>query len=894
MTLLYIAVAYLCGIALGRSAWVLGWLDCEFPTWLWWIPLLLLPLSPLCNRLSPLQPRSEMLRWPVAAGFEMPRSGPSPALFAALGLALVVGLLRYAAQPLTPCWSPTDLAYHNLPADRAFDRTAPEVTIKGYISSYPLVADTKQRLQVEAESIIPRAKSTVDAAFLPVAGTLRLTTGIHQRYQYGQPVLLRGRLATPPDFEDFSYREYLARKQIHSLLYNAWIEPLPGPMQGRWLEHKLYALRARGEVLLNRLLPEPHAALANGMLLGIEAGIPDELYEQFNLTGTSHTIVISGSNISLLAAVLLALGQKLFGRRRSLWPTLIGIGCYALLVGGDAAVLRAAFMGALFVTATAIDRQSTALVSLAVACWVMTLINPLTLWDVGFQLSSAATAGLILFTPGITAYVDRLWPASPGGILTASATTSTSQSSAQSSSQLTPQAFTRTFGTLCYGLVQDGLLVTVAANVTTLPLVIYYFERLSVVSLLSNVLIAPVQPFIMLWGSLGILVGVVGFVWVAKLILLIPWLSLAWTVFAVRWSAAIPGASLQIDQFGKGWLLITYLFIALVYWRQPIQRQLQAWRFEMKNKWHTVFLHSVVRASVVRASVVRASSVGLLSVGVILLWSALLTRPDGRLHLYFLNIGQGDGIFIQTPSGRQVLVDGGTSPQTLLSELGAVMPFWDRSIDLLVLSHPDGDHMNAQLEIPARFQVETAINTAIAQAHPDNERWQSAMGRAGVEVQRQAQGGWIDLGDGVALWILWPPPTGFVTKDMDNENSLVIKLVYGDFTLLLTGDAGRPSEMEWLRTAQPLAATVLKVGHHGSTTATDAAFLAQVDPQIAIIQSGAGNSYGHPNQETLETLAGRLILRNDRHGRIHLWSDGKQLWLETEEQMSDLQSGQRK
>ena len=155
-------------------------------------------------------------------------------------------------------------------------------------------------------------------------------------------------------------------------------------------------------------MPEPYAALANGMLLGIEAGIPDDLYDKFNLTGTSHVIVISGSNVALIAGVLVAFGTRLLGRKRGVYPALLGIAAYALLVGGDAAVMRAALMGGLFVYATAIGRRSTALVSLAAACWAMTLVNPLTFWDVGFQLSSAATAGLILFSPTITSAFDTL------------------------------------------------------------------------------------------------------------------------------------------------------------------------------------------------------------------------------------------------------------------------------------------------------------------------------------------------------------------------------------------------------------------------------------------------------------------------------------------------------
>ncbi|MEZ4711866.1 MAG: DUF4131 domain-containing protein [Caldilineaceae bacterium] len=287
MTHLYSPLPAIAGVIRAASCGMPSGWGRYTPVWLWLVPLVLLPFTPLLNRLPSRE--SAAMRWPVSAGFAVPRNGPSPALLAAVTLCLGMGALRFASQPLEPCWQPSDLAYYNLPANMAYESDAPQVTIVGYISSYPLVSDTQQRLQVVAQSI-----EATSGEVHAVEGALVFKTGIRQRYAYGQPVRLRGRLVTPPDFEDFSYREYLARKSVHSLFYNAQIDVLPGELQGHWLTRQLYAFRARGEALLNRLLPEPYAALANGMLLGVEAGIPDDLYEQFNLTGTSHTIVISG------------------------------------------------------------------------------------------------------------------------------------------------------------------------------------------------------------------------------------------------------------------------------------------------------------------------------------------------------------------------------------------------------------------------------------------------------------------------------------------------------------------------------------------------------------------------------------------------------------------------
>ncbi len=355
----------------------------------------------------------------------------------------------------------------------------------------------------------------------------------------------------------------------------------------------------------------------------------------------------------------------------------------------------------------------------------------------------------------------------------------------------------------------------------------------------------------MLWGSGALVVGVVGLSWLAQALLWIPWLSLVWTVAMVRWTATLPGASLTMASYGLGALLVTYGVIFSLHWRQRLATGARA------------ALDALQTGRILHA--VGPTLAAALAVIALLLWRMALTQPDGRLHVHFLDIGQGDGILITTPSGRQALIDGGAEPERLLAELGAVMPFWDRSLDLLLLTHPDADHMAAQAQTPARFRVIHALETPVTQADGAADGWRDGMARGGAALTQQAAGGWVDLGDGVALWVL------------------VVKLVYGDFSVLLTGDAGLPSESAWLRAGAPIASTVLKVGHHGSQSASGADFVAAVAPTLAVIQVGAENDYGHPHADVLANLAGISVLRTDRHGRVHLWSDGKQLWGKTEQ-----------
>lgn len=874
MILLYLSIAYMIGVAGGHWVWQAGGMGCGWPGWAWILALLPVPGLIWWER-RPAAPSIVPMIWPRSAGFLPVRPALSQTALAAIFLCLAAGLLRYASQPAQPCWTPDDLAHYNAVSE-GFASGTP-VALVGMVANYPTVKEGRQELHIQV------AELTVEGQTQRVTGKARLTTSPRTPYRYGQPVTVRGGLVEPPVFEGFDYRAYLVRRGIHSLVQRPQIETLPGPNQGHPLLRTLYSLRERGEGIVNRSLPEPYAALANGMLLGIESGIPKDLYDQFNLTGTSHVIVISGSNVAIVAGVLMALGVRLLGRRRALWPTLAGIALYALLVGGDAAVVRASIMGSLFVIATVMGRQSAALIGLAVACWAMTLFNPLTLWDVGFQLSSAATAGLILFSPGLTAWLDKLWPGfGQGGHLTGGGGL--------------PQQAGQAGAGLLRGLVQDGLLVTLAANFTTLPLVVYYFERLSLVSPLTNLLIAPAQPFIMLWGGGGVILGLMGLSWLAQAVLWVPYLSLAWTVAMVQGSAALPGASLLVPDYGLGWLGLTYLILAGVRWRGWIREQIDTWRDRLGLTEPPPPPTSVLVASSAPAEEghsVRilarlsggASLLGL-GVGIFLLVQAILSGPDGRLHVHFLNIGQGDGIFIQTPSGRQILVDGGMEPQALLAELGRVMPFWDREIDLLILSHPDLDHMGGQLGITQRLRIGQAVVSPVTLSDASGQAWLEVMAAAGVPVAVQTAGGWIDLGDGVSLWTLWPLSAEemgrtAILSDDRNEQSLVQKLVYGEFEVLLTGDAGHDVERWLLAAGAPLYADVLKAGHHGSRNSTGPPFVAQVNPGVAVIQVGE-NRYGHPHGDVLDALAGRVILRNDEHGWVHIWTDGAHMWLRTD------------
>ena len=299
-------------------------------------------------------------------------------------------------------------------------------------------------------------------------------------YAYGDLIRFSGTPLEPPEFDGFSYRDYLAREGIYTLIPNAEVEVL-SPGHGSPLMAALLAAKQRAQTQIAAVLPEPQSSLLTGIVLGNETGIAPDVRDAFNATGTSHVIAISGFNMTLLAGLIGRLLALILPRRR--WTAFLlsaaAVALYTLFVGADPGVVRAAIMSTLLIAAPLFRRRTYVPASLAFAALLMSLADPYVLWDVGFQLSFAAVLGLALFVTPLenalrSLLARRLDPGRTETVLR---------------------------------LLSEPLVVSLAAQIATLPLILYYFGRLSVASVLVNALILPVQTPILLLGGTATLVG---------------------------------------------------------------------------------------------------------------------------------------------------------------------------------------------------------------------------------------------------------------------------------------------------------------------------------------------------------------------------------------------------
>jgi competence protein ComEC len=254
---------------------------------------------------------------------------------------------------------------------------------------------------------------------------------------------------------------------------------------------------------------------------------------------------------------------------------------------------------------------------------------------------------------------------------------------------------------------------------------------------------------------------------------------------------------------------------------------------------------------------------------------------QGRLQIYALDVGQGDSSLIITPEGKSVLIDAGT-PQAADEVVAALRKRDVRSLDLAVATHPHADHIGGMRSVIENFGVKNFLDMGKKYPSKEYQRMLDAIDKKGIKYIPAKKGMKFDLDSGVTLEVLNPPGNDqWITEvrrggSVENANSVVLRLSYGNFSMLFTGDAETETEDLMMKSGVPLRAQVLKVGHHGSRYATSAGFLEAVAPEAAIISVGAGNKYGHPAQQTLDRLrkAGVKVYRTDLNGEIAIVSDG--------------------
>ena len=652
----------------------------------------------------------------------------------------------------------------------------------------------------------------------------------------GQRVAVAGPVQPPPESP---YGTYLERIGVGGTLRASSLEALDGPLEPTLA---LESIRRGSADLLARVLPEPEAGLASGILIGLRDRVDRELAADFTTAGVSHVVAISGWNIAIVAAAVAALGGALGRRRRSVL-TLVAIVVYVIFAGGSPSVVRAAAMAGVVLLARESGRAGRAAAALGWAVAILLLVDPALIADAGFQLSSTATAGLIAWASPLT---DRIRSVGRRRV---------------------PRWLAESLG------------VSLAAQAATLPIVLATFGRLALISPVANLFIVPVVPLAMAAGLVafgGAVAVAAGLPAVVGVVLAMPgWLSLTVIVAVARISADVPFASATLDPpLNVVAAVASVGGLALLVWRRS--RASSTGR-SARPPIATQPAPERPAAPTRRSSRATRLAAGALVSAVVLAGAVIVERPSGRSTVSVLDVGQGDAILVEGSNGGRLLIDGGPDPDRLLVELDRRLPPWDRRIDAVVLTHPHEDHVAGLAMLLERYDVGEAFEPGMRGPGPGYAAWAAALAGRGPAGRIVAGGDRLQVDD-IRLEVLWPargsvpaepPDTGTA---INNVSIVLLGTVHGR-SFLLAGDIEEEVDPELLGTVGRV--DLLKVAHHGSRTASTDRFLDAVTPAVAVTSSGAGNRYGHPAPETLDRLAdrGARVFRTDRDGSVSVAFD---------------------
>jgi competence protein ComEC len=632
----------------------------------------------------------------------------------------------------------------------------------------------------------------------------------------GDELAVTGELAPPPRAagEGFDWPAYLRRRGVRSELKVDSVRATGRARGG--VAATVDAMRRRSERALAAGMDPERGAVARGMVLGEDERIDPLLRDDFRRSGLAHVLAVSGQNVMLLCALAAPLlGVIGLGPRARVAALLAAIAVYVPLAGAGASLQRAGVMGAAGLIALAAGRPASRWYALLLAAAVTLSINPRVAADPGWQLSFAAVAGILVFVRPLRRVLGAL-PA----------------------------------------ILAEGIAVTVAATVTTAPLLAHHFGRVSLVSLVANLVALPIVAPIMWLGMVQVGLGLARLYGPAAAVGHLTGLLVGWLDGLARHFAELPGSQVALA-------LPTWPAVAAAYLAIGVAA-LVAVRTGRRAEPHLRGLGAAWRRSPVRR---RTAVLAGVAAALVLAWTRVASVPAApdRVTVSFLDVGQGDATLIQDGAGASVLFDGGPPEARVYRRLRAAGV---RHLDLAVATHQSRDHQGGLHEVLARIPTGALLENGDGTHDPDYLRLLVEARARRVGVMHPYQGELLHVGR-LAIRILGPqarapgPP-----PDDPNPRGLAAVVSEGSFDLFLSADAESDAILGY--PLPPVEA--MKVSHHGSADPGLPEVLDRLRPQVAAIEVGAHNTYGHPAPATLTALRAAVphVYRTDRDGTVRL------------------------
>ena len=708
-----------------------------------------------------------------------------------------------------------------------FPEEGSRVTVTGVLVEDPAPASSGFRLRLESEylqweDVSSRKPIVVDVY---VGRLLGSEDRSFDGFRYGDRYRASGRFAASQE----------GARAVGYISGNSAF--LLDGQSGGTIRRRLAEIRETLSGQMAQLLPSDTAGLAAALVVGDRRRLDTEISSDFRDAGLSHVLAISGLHVSIVGGILLGISAAVLGRKRQLYllVPLAGVWGYALLAGSSPAVIRAAGMFSLVLAAHAFGRQQNSLPALGLLGGIMIGLDPSLLDSLSFQLSFAAVAGIAAFTPAALQW----WQTHIG-------------TPERANIPLLKPA----------GWVYSGLATSMGATIMTVPVVASTFGATPLLGPIATLLALPVLPLLVLSSMFG---AATGLVWTefGQVLSWPAWLTGSYLIVLANLFASVPYGVISSDSVQVWGITLWYMALGAVYFRRELY---------IAIKW------AIARLERLPGPVPRAplwASFGLLAIAVIVWGFVWVSRPSDEMGITFFETSVGDLILIESPGGSTVLIDGALDPKEAIDALDSSRPFWDRSLDAVVLTHPDADHLGGLQGVLDRYQVEVVLDSQSQHNSALARDWQQRLAhRSGVIVARQGMA--IALAGGGTLEVIWagrPSPNAPI-----NDASTVMMLRYGEVSVLLTGDITGDVE-KVLAENGSIRSTILKVAHHGSNTSSTQEFLDAVSPAGAVVQAGWRNRFGHPTEAVMGRLRSIVpqgqVWVTKEVGDVHIRTDGR-------------------
>jgi competence protein ComEC len=733
-----------------------------------------------------------------------------------------------------------------------------KLIIEGVISENPESSPDRTELTVSASRLIS------DNGDIRVEGLVLLNVEGRQEFKYGDAIRFRTRLKVPHNFQNpggFDYVKYLRYKGV---MVRGFIKDSAGIVilrenQGNTFKLHLERFRTYLKKFIMENSSSPEGEIIQAMILGDQKEIPKDVMENFNKTGTTHIIAISGFNIGIIAflsfiVIRLIMKSSTYLLLRfnivkvSTVFAIVPVISYSFIAGMGISVIRAAIMAVTFMIAIIFGKDRDLYNSLVLAALIILVVSPTSLFDISFQLSFMAVWAILFITPRLAVMI-------PDG-------------SHEEMSRY------RAWAMQIYRNILMFIIVSLSATLGTLPLIVFYFNRISTVVLLSNLFIVPVLGIIAIPVCTAIIIAAPLSHGLALFFLHISSFIVKISISMVDFFASFPGSSFFLSTPTFIEISAYYLFLIVAV------KLIDAWK---KKESDTAESRSFLRPYRLRVAAAALSFFFVIDA----FYLYVKDRGNENLVVTAIDVGQGSSALLRLPGGKKMLVDGGGMYDNSF-DIGkyVLAPFlWHERIshiDIVVLTHPHPDHLNGLIYILSNFNVnEVWTNGETGESDTYKDFMKIVTEKNITHRLMSERVGDIKINN-VTISILNPRGTIALKNDLlrkfdkTNDDAIVMKIAMGNVSVLLPADISEPSEMRIIDAHKDIRSQVLFAPHHGGFTSSTVPFLNRVQPEIAVISCGRDNVYNDPHPDVLTRYfrRGTRVLRTDINGAINITTDG--------------------